>query len=261
MKQLFVVLGLALVLFSSCRTREKVLYFQDIQNGGIYPTQTVTPLKLTMGDKISVIVTSSATPELAQRFNLPVVTLQAGTTSNSYSNQISVYTIDENGNIDIPTLGRVQVSGLTRSEAGEKIQSMLRAELLRDAVVTVNAFDQFVTVMGEVNKPGRVNINKDNLTILEALGQAGDLTIQARRDRVLVLRQEGGETHSYYVDLRSKDVLNSPVYNLKQNDMIYVEPNNIRMGQSTYNENSIRSISTWLSVSSVLISLGILIFN
>ncbi len=261
MKNLVVAVLATLLLFSSCKTREKILYFQDVQGGGVYPTQTIAPLKLTMGDKISVIVTSSATPELAQRFNLPVVTLQAGTTNTSYSNQISVYTIDENGNIDIPTLGRVKVSGLTRSEAGEKIQTMLRANLLRDAVVTVNAFDQYVTVLGEVARPGRVNINKDNLTLLEALGQVGDLTIQARRDRVLVLRQEGGETRSYYVDLRSKDLLSSPVYNLKQNDMIYVEPNKIRMGQSTYNENSIRSISTWLSVSSVLISLGILIFN
>lgn len=261
MKNLVVAVLATLLLFSSCKTREKILYFQDVQGGGVYPTQTIAPLKLTMGDKISVIVTSSATPELAQRFNLPVVTLQAGTTNNTYSNQISVYTIDENGNIDIPTLGRVKVSGLTRSEAGEKIQTMLRANLLRDAVVTVNAFDQYVTVLGEVARPGRVSINKDNLTLLEALGQVGDLTIQARRDRVLVLRQEGGETRSYYVDLRSKDLLSSPVYNLKQNDMIYVEPNKIRMGQSTYNENSIRSISTWLSVSSVLISLGILIFN
>lgn len=214
-----------------------------------------------MGDKISVIITSSSTPELAQRFNLPVVTFQAGTTNASYNNQISVYTVDENGGIDVPTLGRVKVSGLTRSEAGEKIQAMLRSGLLRDAVVTVNSFDQFVTVLGEVSKPGKININKDNLTILEALGQAGDLTIQARRDRVLVLRQEGSETRSYYVDLRSKDLLSSPVYNLQQNDLVYVEPNKIRMGQSTYNENSIRSISTWLSVSSVLISLGILIFN
>lgn len=261
MKQLWLVLCLVLVVFSSCRTKEKVLYFQDAQNGGIYPTQSVQPLKLTMGDKISVIVTSSSTPELAQRFNLPIVTLQAGVANGSSSNQVSVYTIDENGNIDVPTLGRVKVSGLTRSEAGEKIQAMLRSGLLRDAVVTVSSFDQFVTVMGEVNNPGKISISKDNLTILEALGQAGDLTIQARRDRVLVLRQEGSETRSYYVDLRSKDLLSSPVYNLQQNDLVYVEPNKIRMGQSTYNENSIRSISTWLSVSSVLISLGILIFN
>lgn len=261
MKQLWVVLCLVLVVFSSCGTKEKILYFQDVQNGGFYPTQKIEPLRLKMGDKISVIITSSSTPELAQRFNLPVVTFQAGTTNASYNNQISVYTVDENGGIDVPTLGRVKVSGLTRSEAGEKIQAMLRSGLLRDAVVTVNSFDQFVTVMGEVSKPGKININKDNLTILEALGQAGDLTIQARRDRVLVLRQEGSETRSYYVDLRSKDLLSSPVYNLQQNDLVYVEPNKIRMGQSTYNENSIRSISTWLSVSSVLISLGILIFN
>ena len=99
------------------------------------------------------------------------------------------------------------------------------------------------------------------MTLLEALGAAGDLTIQARRDRVLVMRQSGNETQSYYVDLRSKDVFNSPVYNLRQNDYIYVEPNQVRISQSTYNENSFRQVSTWVSISSLLISLGILIFK
>ena len=89
----------------------------------------------------------------------------------------------------------------------------------------------------------------------------GDLTIQARRDRILVMRQEGDETKSYYVDIRSKDIMNSPAYNLRQNDIIVVEPNPMRIGQSTYNENSVRQISTWLSVSSVLISIAILIFK
>ncbi len=125
----------------------------------------------------------------------------------------------------------------------------------------MSAYDQFITVLGEVKNPGRVSVNRDNITLLEAIGQCGDLTIQARRDRILVLRQENGLTKTYYVDIRSKDLLNSPVYNLHQNDVVVVEPNKVRQGQSTNNDNSVRSISTWLSVSSVLISLGILIFR
>ena len=104
-------------------------------------------------------------------------------------------------------------------------------------------------------------IRRDNITLLQALGEAGDLTIQARRDSILVIRQEGNVSKSYFVDLRSKDLLNSPVYNLKQNDIVYVKPNKVRAGQSTVNDNSARSISTWLSISSFLLSLAILIFN
>ena len=188
-------------------------------------------------------------------------TVQAGSAARTYSNQIALYTLDEQGCVDIPTLGRVKIGGLTRSDAAVKIQDMLRQGQLRDGIVTVSAYDQFITVLGEVKNPGRVSVNRDNITLLEAIGQCGDLTIQARRDRILVLRQENGLTKTYYVDIRSKDLLNSPVYNLHQNDVVVVEPNKVRQGQSTNNDNSVRSISTWLSVSSVLISLGILIFR
>ena len=261
MHKLVLILATALLVLSSCKTREKVVYFQDMTDSVEIPTQALQPLKLLPGDKLSVIVTSSATPTLAIQYNLPIITTQVGAASRSFSNQVALYTIDENGCIDIPTLGRVTISNLTRSEAAQYIQNKLRAEQLRDAVVTVSVFDQFVTVLGEVKTPGRVPINRDNITILEALGQVGDLNVTARRDHIAVIRQEGGQSKTYYVDIRSKDILNSPVYNLQQNDVVYVEPNKVKIGQYTNNDNSVRSISTWLSVSSVLISLGILIFR
>lgn len=250
-----------LLLFSSCKTGEKVLYLQDVSEGQTLTTQVSQSLKLLAGDKVSIIVTSSSTPAIAMQFNLPITTIQAGAATSATSTQIALYTIDENGCVDMPNLGRIKISGLSRGEAASKIQSMLRAEQLRDAVVTINAYDQYVTVLGEVTRPGRVNIVRDRLTLLDALGQAGDLTIQGRRDNVKVIREENGESKAYFVDLRSKDLFNSPVYSLQQNDIIYVSPNNVRVGQSTNNDNSVRSISTWLSVSSVLISLGILIFR
>lgn len=250
-----------LLLFSSCKTGEKVLYLQDVSEGQTLTTQVSQSLKLLAGDKVSIIVTSSSTPAIAMQFNLPITTIQAGTATSASSNQIALYTIDENGCVDMPNLGRVKISGLSRGEAASKIQSMLRAEQLRDAVVTISAYDQYVTILGEVANPGRVAIVRDRLTLLDALGQAGDLTIQGRRDNVKVIREENGESKVYFVDLRSKDLFNSPVYSLQQNDIIYVSPNNVRVGQSTNNDNSVRSISTWLSVSSVLISLGILIFR
>lgn len=261
MKKSVFLLLTALLMLSSCKTKEKILYFQDVTPGETLSTQAYQALTLQAGDKISVIVTSSSTPQIAQQFNLPIVTTQAGAATSSGQNQIALYTIDESGFIDMPTLGRIAVGGLTRSEAAAKIQTQLRDGQLRDGVVTISAYDQYVTILGEVAKPGRVAINHDRISILDALGQAGDLTIQGRRDDIKVIRQEGSETKVYYVDLRSKDVFSSPVYNLQQNDIVYVSPNKVKMGQSTNNDNSVRSIATWLSVSSVLISLGILIFR
>ncbi|MGM9633647.1 MAG: polysaccharide biosynthesis/export family protein [Alloprevotella sp.] len=261
MKKILLPLLTILLAFASCKTSEKILYLQDLQTGDNFKVQAEKALELMPGDKLSIIVTSSATPKLAQQFNLPIVTIQAGSVNTSSSNQVALYTIDESGCVDVPTLGRVKVSGISRSQAAQKIQDLLRESHLRDAVVTVNTYDQYITVLGEVTRPGRVAISKDNITLFEALGLAGDLTIQGRRDQIKVIREENGQLNSYFVDLRSKDVFNSPVYNLKQNDIIYVSPNKVRIGQSTNNDNSVRSISTWLSVSSVLISLGILIFR
>lgn len=261
MKKILLPLLTILLAFASCKTSEKILYLQDLQTGDNFKVQAEKALDLQPGDKLSIIVTSSATPKLAQQFNLPIVTIQAGSVNTSSSNQVALYTIDESGCVDVPTLGRVKVSGISRSQAAQKIQDLLRESHLRDAVVTINAYDQYITVLGEVTRPGRVAISKDNITLFEALGLAGDLTIQGRRDQIKVIREENGQLNSYFVDLRSKDVFNSPVYNLKQNDIIYVSPNKVRIGQSTNNDNSVRSISTWLSVSSVLISLGILIFR
>lgn len=153
MKKTFPILLCILCLLSSCRTREKVIYFQDVKNGDAIRTQVLETMKLSPGDKVSIVVSSSATPELAAQYNLPIITIQGGGTARSYNNQIALYTLDEEGNIDIPTLGRVKIGGITRSEAATKIQSMLRQNLLRDAVVTISAYDQYVTVLGEVKIP------------------------------------------------------------------------------------------------------------
>lgn len=254
-KSLFSLFLLLLTLYS-CKTSEKVIYFQDVQNGETFNTQSKTALKLAPGDKVGVVVTSTATPELAMRYNL-----QQGNTSSTSNQDNQRYTIDENGNIDMLGIGRICIGGLTRSEAAAKIQAAFRDGILNDAVVTVAAYNQYVTILGDVSHPGQQTISRDNMTILEALGSAGDLNITARRDCIRVIRQEGNESKTYFVDLRSKDIFNSPVYNLQQNDIIYVEPNKVKVGQSTNNDNSLRSIATWLSISSFLLSLGILIFR
>lgn len=262
MKRLLLMLATALVVFTSCKTTKKVVYFQDIEKWGeTVPTQTVKSLTFQPGDKLSVVTSSARSPELAYQFNLPIVTSQAGATTRSSYNQVSLFTVDAHGDIDFPVIGKVHVQGLSRFQVATKIQNMLRAGQLNDAVVTVECYDQYVTILGEVKNPGRISIKSDHLTILEALGEAGDLTIQGRRDRILILRQEGSVSKTYYVDIRSKDLLNSPVYNLQQNDVVVVEPNKVRSDQSTYNASNVRSIGTWLSISSLLMTLAVLIFK
>lgn len=257
------MLAIALVSLSSCKTTKKIVYFQDIEKWGeTVPTQALQTLTFQPGDKISIIISSARSPELAQQFNLSIVATQVGAKSRTNtSNQLALYTVDEKGDIDFPVIGKIHVQGTTRFQVASKIQSLLRAGQLNDAVVTVECYDRYVTVLGEVGRPGRINMANDHLTILEALGEVGDLTIQARRDRILVLRQEGSVSKTYYVDIRTKDLLNSPVYNLRQNDVVIVEPNKVRSGQSTYNASNVRSIATWLSISSVLISVAILVFK
>lgn len=258
MKKFYVLLILLTVLaLVSCKTRERIVYLQDVVQQEAIATQPVMTLKLASGDKIGVMVTSTATPQLAMRYNLSV----PNNTNSSQDADKMRYTIDENGNVDLLGVGRVQVGGLTRSEAAAKIQSVFRNGVINDAVVTVSAYNQYVTVLGDVSRPGRYEVSRDNITLLELLGMAGDLNITARRDAIKVIRQEGNVSKTYFVDLRSKDIFNSPVYNLQQNDIVYVEPNRVKMGQSTNNDNSVRNISTWLSVTSVLTSICILIFR
>lgn len=262
MKKIAFLLLAATLCLTGCRTKEKVLYFQDLANGETVPTKLLETIKFQPGDKVSIVVSSAATPEHVARYNLPIISQQVGaTTGRSNSNQVALYTVDENGDVEMPSIGKQKIGGLTRSEAQARIQSLFRNGILNDAIVTVTPYSQYVTVMGEVKNPGRYEFSRDQMTITELLGLAGDLTIQGRRDRILVLRQEGGETKSYYLDIRSKSFMTSPVYYLKQNDIVYVEPNRVRMGQSTNNDNSIRQISVWISIASFLTTIGVLIFK
>lgn len=256
MKKFIFPILLSLFVLSSCKTAEKIIYLQDLQPNESVATQPIATLKLVPGDKVGIVVTSAATPELATRYNL-----QSNGTGGGQNQDNLRYTIDENGNIDLLGVGRTKIGGLTRSEAAEKIQAIFRNGILNDAVVTVAAYNRYITILGEVGSPGRIEMQRDNMTILEAIGTAGDLTITGRRDAIKVIRQEGNVSKTYLVDLRKKDIFNSPVYNLQQNDIIIVEPNKVRIGQSTINDNSFRSVGMWMSITSFLMSLGILIFR
>lgn len=254
------------ILLSSCSSSKQVVYFQDLKPGESEITlPEVQAITVQPEDKISIIV-NSRDPQLTNLFNLPYISKQLGSTSQigSGNNQgISGYTVDAEGNIDFPVLGKVHVAGLKREEIAEHIKNeLVTKNLVKDPVVTVEFMNLCVSVMGEVNNPGRFAIDRDRMTILDALSMAGDLTIYGNRYKVMVLRQEGDTQRVYGINLTSGEhVYSSPAYYLQQNDVVYVEPNNVRSRQSTVNGNNVRSTSFWISLASLLTSIGILIFN
>lgn len=256
---------IALLMLAGCSSSRKIVYFQDVGSGVRREGIAEVPVTVQPEDKISIVV-NSKNPELAEMFNLPVITHRIGQPMNSsynYNQQMSSYTVDSNGNIDFPVLGEMHVAGLRREKIASYIKNeLVRKNLVKDAVVIVEFMNMGVQVMGEVNKPGRFNIDRDHLTLLDVLGMAGDLTIYGKRENVLVIRKEnGGETY-YRVNLcDSKSLHASPAYYLRQNDMVYVEPNDVRARQSTLNGNNVRTASFWMSLASLLTTLGVLIFK
>lgn len=253
-----------LLVLVSCSTPRAISYFQDLRPGGSSQMPAVpAEIRIQPKDKLSILV-NSQDPRLTNLFNLPVVSQQIGQESSSGTSRgLSGYTVDSEGNIDFPVLGALHVQGMTREEVAVYIKKKLQLhDLVKDPVVTVEFMNLSVNVLGEVNRPGRYSIDRDNLTILDALSQAGDLTIYGRREKVLVLRNENGTQRVYTVNLCAGGQLcSSPVYYLQQNDVVYVEPNDTRARQSTVNGNNVRSTSFWLSLASLLTTISVLIFK
>ena len=253
-------------LLSSCSTSKNIVYFQDLHPG---ESEVVIAdsleIRVRPEDKISIIV-NSRDPQLTDLFNLPYVTRQLGQSSLrgsvGYNQGVSGYTVDDQGNIDFPVLGKIHVAGMKRVEIASYIKDELVSKnLVKDPVVTVEFMNLCFSVMGEVNAPGRFNIDRDRLTILDALSMAGDLTIYGNREKVLVLRQEGNTQRVYGVNLTSGEhIYTSPAYHLQQNDVVYVEPAPARIDELTYNERrsfSVSLASIIVSSASVLTSLVI----
>jgi len=246
----------------SCSTPRDIAYFQDLQPGETELTVT-DPVEITIRpkDKLSILV-NSQDPRLTNLFNLPIISQQVGVDNSTNTNRgLSGYTVDSKGCIDFPVLGKIKVEGMTREKVAAKIKAELTAQnLVKEPVVTVEFMNLTIAVMGEVNKPGRYSIDKDEVTILDALSMAGDLSIYGKREKVLVLRKEGGQQRVYGVNLCSAShIYSSPVYYLQQNDVVYVEPNDTKARQSTVNGNTVRSTSFWISLASLLTTIAVLI--
>lgn len=253
----------AIMMVTSCAPVKNIAYFQDKALNHPEQIDKHGGIVIQPKDMISIVV-SSRNPELAQIFNLPRVTYQiASGSSNSgdgSSNGIMGYSVDNDGYIDFPILGMLKVAGLTRWELAELIKNRLLKEgYLTDAVVTVEFMNFKVSVLGEVNNPGTYTIIGDKVTVLEALSLAGDLTIFGERTNVTVIRELDGKRTFYNIDLCSVDMFKSPAYNLQQNDIVYVEPSEIKARQSTVDDKTLRTTSILVSSGSLLVSIATLI--
>ncbi len=266
------LLAIGIIAVASCATPKNIAYFQDINGETSIKADKAEPIRLKPMDQVSIIV-SSRDPQVTAMFNLPQYTTRIGQTQSmsdatssggSASSQgLSGYTIDSQGYIDFPVLGKIRISGLTREEVAEKIkEELLDSRQIKDPVVTVEFMNLGFAVLGEVARPGRYKIDRDRFTVLDALALAGDLTINGRRSDVMLIRHDGNKDHAYYLNLLdSKELYASPAFYVEQGDVIYVTPNDKRMRESTVNGNNVRSASFWFSLASLLTSTAVLVLR
>ena len=247
---------------ASCghRTYKNIAYFQDVEEDMSLPMAVNRGIVIQPQDKISIVV-STTNSELARPYNLPRVSYSLGSESDIVggggNNGIMGYVVDNSGDINMAGLGLIHVAGMNRWELSNYVRQLLiDRDLLKDPTVTVEFMNFKVSVLGEVKGPGTYNIVGDKVTILQALSLAGDLTIMGKRNDVTILREQGSERAFYHVDLRDTEIFNSPAYYLQQNDVVYVYPNKIRAGQSKINENNLRSVNFWTSMTSMIVSLA-----
>lgn len=246
----------------SCSTPKDIVYFQDVHPGSELYVTTSNNIIIQPKDQLQIIV-STSDQRLTDQFNI-----QTGSNSsllNSSNNGTGGigYIVDSYGNIDFPVIGTIHVQGMTREEVAAYIRTQLtQRDLVKDPVVIVQFMNLSVAVLGEVASPGRIPIRKDKLTILDAIADAGDLTIDGRRDNVTIIRNDGNKEQVYQVDLtNAASIYTSPVYYLQQDDVIYVEPNKKAQRGATANGNTLQTYGFWMSLATFLMSIGVLVFK
>lgn len=261
-------LGLA-ALAVSCSAPKDITYFQSLQNGDQLTLSQSKAITLEPDDKL-IITVHTTDPRLNALFNLPSPTTRIGTLTQTASatapysqSEVTPYTVDSKGNIIFPVLGKIHVQGMTAEQLSEYLRTELESrDLAKSPIVTVEFVNLAVSVMGEVNKPGRVAIKRQDLSILDAISEAGDLTIYGLRDNVKVIRHENGTQKVYTVNLSDgKNLASSPVYYLKQNDVIYVEPNNTKKNTSKPSGNIWQQPGIWISMLGSAISVATMIIT
>lgn len=245
---------MVLIFTSSCASKKKINYFQDKSESDTTAIKSIqtnyTPVF--QKDDFLAISVSSMDLESIKPFMVNDPTSLSSSQSPSYNSGTAAssgYLIDANGNIDFPVIGKIHVAGLNRMEATELLKTALLV-YVSNPVVNIRIQNFKITVLGDVAKPGSYNIPNERITLIEALGVAGDLNITGVRQNVLIIRDVDGLKTEYRVDLSSKDIFRSPVYYLSQNDVVYVEPNRAKRNSSLISNTA----GVFISIASLVIT-------
>jgi polysaccharide export outer membrane protein len=236
---------------SSCRLGKNVPYFRDIPDSlsqamHVKQADFVEP-KIKTNDILGVTI-QTIDPQAAAMFN------NAGSSSSGGNSPTgSGYLVDANGNIELPLIGKMKVLGLTTIEAKEAIRETAK-QYFKDPAVNVRFLNFNITMLGDVARPGTYTVPSERITVLDALGMAGDLSITGKRENVMVMREDGGDRKVVRLNLTRSDMLQSPYYYLRTGDVVYVEPNKAKSGQATVDNSRDRYITYSISAISVILS-------
>lgn len=262
MKKFFlpIVVLTMIVLLGSCSSGKDVPYFQNIDEISLAGSKGLYDAKIMPKDMLTITV-STTDPAAAAPFNLSVGNTvgASGQLSNGGGN-LQGYLVDNDGNINFPVIGHMHVQGMTKSQC----QDMIREKLLpfmaatENPIVTVRMSSYRVTVTGEVNRPGVIPVSTEKMSIVEALAQAGDLTVYGKRDNIMLIREdETGQKKMVRLNMNDANLINSPYYYLQQNDIIYVQPNSVKAKNAGIGP----STTLWFSFIGIVTSISSLLVN
>ncbi len=257
------ILALTLLLLTGCKTATEntLSYFRNLgdSTSGVMPQGGDFEIKIVPEDELSIVVSSSV-PEATAMFNqLQTNVARRDEVVTQSSPRLQSYIVNKDGDIVMPVIGKINVAGKTTREIEQMIATRV-SQTVKDPFVRVELLGFYVNVLGEVKEPHRVHVSGQRFTLLDAISAAGDLTEYGERSNVLVIREEDGKKTYNRLDLASTSVFASPYFYLQQNDVVYVEPNQIRIDNSKYNQNNaykLTVISTVVSAASVIASLVI----
>ncbi|MFV5685824.1 polysaccharide biosynthesis/export family protein [Flavobacterium sp. GB2R13] len=261
MNYLFLIkktIPLFFVLFLfSCASRRDVVYYQGIDDATPQEKSNSYEIKMQPDDLLMIIV-SAEDPEIAMPFNLKTFSVSNASKLDIVRGQetVQLYLVDAQGAIDFPVLGKLKVSGLTRSEVLKMLQDKI-AVYIKSPIVNLRVMNFKISVQGEVNLPGSYPVASERITLIEALTMAKDLTIYGKRNNILIIREIDGVKSYNRVDITKSDFINSPFYYLAQNDVVYVEPNKNKINGAAIGPNT----GVIISISSLLITLITLIIT
>jgi polysaccharide export outer membrane protein len=251
-----VSLFLILFLFS-CSSPKDVIYYQGID--GMTPSEKSTSYEIKIQpDDLLMIIVSAEDPEIAAPFNLKSISIQSPGKLDAATGQqtMQLYLTDANGFIEFPVLGKLKVSGMSRSEVFQMLERKIGV-YIKNPMINLRVMNFKVSVQGEVNSPGTYPVASDRITLIEALTMAKDLTIYGKRNTILIIRETDGVKSYNRVDITRADFINSPFYYLAQNDVVYVEPNKTKINGAAIGPNT----GVIISITSVLITLITLIIT